>query len=596
MKGRAEPVTRIKLFPLAVMVCLAILFVGPLALSQTFLSTNAAPVTPLPHRSSPMNYDFRVLNETVHVYPQMDASVIINYSITFENYGTEFDYIDIGLPNPYYVLSSFRAYWSLENASYVQLSVEVSEVVAIGIQIPVPVALRPGNGEEGTLLVWGTQQRMVYLDTDPATPGYVGYAFTPTWYDAAYNRGTDYLACHLHFPDGFNNGTLAKYHYTAPTRYYWTNTSLVYAWEYTSLANYQGILHGISFPYDESYITTYFTTGTTGTTFNLFAFLEEYGELLIIAVIAIVFFGACCLGIVQSARGGGAARRLVKRGYLPPAVKVEALGVRRGLTVVEAAVLNETPLDRVFTMIVFGLLKKGLLTIQREGKAKPTFHPNSEAIATAASQQGRLHYYERLFLKAITPQGSLSKPPVRTLLNTLIKTTARKLEGYSRTDTKVFYTRMIDQAWHEIDLAATPDAQASALNDYAEWLLLTPDYDHRIKAYPTYYVPTWYWWWIWAAHPRPHVIPGPHPPITPTLRPPTTLTPISITDFANATVLGTQNFANTVVTGFQTLANQIATAFRPPPPPPPRSSFSGRSCACACACVSCACACAGGGR
>ncbi|MFX1319647.1 MAG: hypothetical protein ACFE9O_10980 [Promethearchaeota archaeon] len=580
--------TRIKLMPLTLLAFLLIMFASPFILTQLPTTAGMSNSTALSHRSSPMNYDFRILNETVQVLPQIDASAIINYSITFENYGTDFDYIDIGLPNSYYVLSSFRAYWSLNNAPYVELSVATSEAVDIGIEIFIPPALRPGNGENGTIIAWGNQQRMVYLDTDPATPGYVGYEFVPTWFGSSYNRGTDYLGCHLHFPNGFNNGTLAKYHYTAPTTHYWTNTNLVYLWEYTNLANYQGLPHGISFPYDESYITTYFTTGGGIDWGNIF---EEYFDIIIFGVIAIIIFGACCLSITRSVRAGGTAGGLVKRGYLPPAVKVEALGVRRGLTVVEAAVLNEVPLNRVFTMIVFGLLKKELITIQREGKAKPTFHTNQATIANAASSQGRFHYYERLFIKAITPQGNLDKPAVRTMLNTLIKTTARKLEGYSRTDTKAFYTRMIDQAWRQIGQATTPDAQVTAINDYAEWLLLTPDYDHRIKPYHHYYVPGWYWWWIWASHPRPHTLTPTIP--APTIRPTTAIT---LTDFANATVTGTQHFANNVVTGFQNLANQIATAFRPPPPPPPRSSFSGRSCACACACVSCACACAGGGR
>ncbi|MFX1576837.1 MAG: hypothetical protein ACFFCF_06660, partial [Promethearchaeota archaeon] len=506
--------TRIKFFPIALMVCLFITFASPLVLAHGFSGTSTPNINATSHRLSPVNYDFRILNETVQVFPQIDASALINYSITFENYGTEFDYIDIGLPNTYYQLSSFRAYWSLEGAPYVELtSIAPSSVVDIGIEIYIPPAVQPGNGEEGTILVWGNQGHMVYLDTDPATPGYVGYEFIPTWYGSSYNRGTDYLACHLHFPPGFNNGTIAKYYYNAPTTHYWTNTNLVYVWEYTNLANYQGILHGIGFPYDESYITTYYTTnGGTTTSIDLWAFLEEYGELLIYAVIFIIFFGACCIGAIKSTRLAGAGRRLVKRGYLPPAVKVEALGIRRGLTVIEAAVLNETPLDRVFTMVVFGLLKKELITVQRTGKAKPTFHPNPDAIAKAASAKGRLHYYERLFLKAITPQGNLHKTRVRTMLNTLIKTTARKLEGYSRTDTKAFYTRMIDQAWKQIDLATTPTAQASALTDYAEWLLLTPDYERRIKTYPTYYVPGWYWWWILASHPRPHTIT--HPPGT----------------------------------------------------------------------------------
>ncbi|MFX0168922.1 MAG: hypothetical protein ACFE89_06115 [Candidatus Hodarchaeota archaeon] len=579
--------TRIKLLPLLVLVSLLLALTAPAFVSSTPLVPALSGSEP-EAQLSPLYYDFRILNETVHVRPQMDASVFINYSITFRNYGDEFEFIDVGFPNPYYDLDSIEAYWSLEGGSYVELtSIAPSSAIPIGVEIYMPYSLRPDYGEMGTLLVWGNQPRMVYLDTDPSTPGYVGYEFVPTWYSDEYCRGTDYLGVHLHFPNGFNNGTLAKWHHTEYDRYYWTSTNLVYVWEYASI-NYQGLLHGISFPYDEAYITTYFTAG-----------FEEwwwaYSGLIILAVVALVIFG-CCGAIIYASRSRGAlsAVRLRKQGYLPPAVKVEALGVRRGLTVVEAAVLNEVPLNRVFTMVVFGLLKKELLRIERpDPKRAPTFHKHDEAIAKAASAQGRLHYYERLFLKAITPHHTLGKPQIKTMLNTLIKTTTRKLEGYSRTDTKVFYTRMIDTAWRHVDQAQTPDAQASALDEYAEWLILTPDYDRRLKTYPTYYSPPWFWWWLWASHPRPHTL-GPTPVITTGVAP---ITPVNITNFANGVVLGTQNFANSVVSGFTNLANAIATGFRPPPPRPrARSSYSGRSCACACACVSCACACAGGGR
>ncbi|MFX1300695.1 MAG: hypothetical protein ACFFDE_07110, partial [Promethearchaeota archaeon] len=323
--------TRIKLKPLALTLCLFFALASPLFIMSAFhTQANSSPgVTS--HRSTPLDYDFRVLNETVHVFPQIDASVIINYSILFRNYGSQFDWVDVGLPNPYYVLSSFRAYWALGNNSFTECTtIEPSEVIDIGIQIAIPGGLQPGYDEEGTLLVWGQQQQMIYLDTDPETPGYVGYQFVPTWYNQPYNRATDYLACHLHFPDGFNNGTLAKYHYNAPTSYYWTNTSLVYVWEYTNLDNYQGILHGISFPYDEAYITTYYTTG--GIT-DFFGFLLENIELVIVGTVVILFLACCAIGIIQARRHAATGAPLLgKRGYLPPAVKVEALGVRRGLT------------------------------------------------------------------------------------------------------------------------------------------------------------------------------------------------------------------------------------------------------------------------
>ena len=48
-----------------------------------------------------------------------------------------------------------------------------------------------------------------------------------------------------------------------------------------------------------------------------------------------------------------------KMEYLPPALAVEGTGVKRGLTAVEAAILLEAPLNKVMTMILFGLVKKG---------------------------------------------------------------------------------------------------------------------------------------------------------------------------------------------------------------------------------------------
>jgi len=565
------------------LILLALLFVTPL-LMRIDVTSGSPTGRSASGRDAPMNYDFKLINETVHVYPKADASVVINYSITFENYGTDFDYIDIGFPNQYYLLSSVTAYWSLNGGPFVQLtSINPSSAIAIGVEIYVPFSQRPGYGDHGTLIVWGTNPHMIYLDTVHA--GYVGYEFVPTWFDPNYCRSTDWLGINLHFPTGFFNGTQAFYHHDAYTRYYYGTDSLVYVWEYGAHTP-RAILQGISFPYNEAYITTYYTVGFE-------EWFSQWGPLLMILVAILVFFTICTVLILKVRRSGGF--QVSRSAYLPPAVKVEALGICRGLTVVEAAVLNETPLNRVFTMIIFGLLRKGLISLRREGEARPTFTPNPEAIATAASTTD-FHYYERLLLKAVLPDGSLDKAAIRTMLNTLIQTTARKLEGFSRTDTKTYYQQMITTAWQQIGKATTPDAQVKALDDYAEWLLLSPDYEARLRPYPNYYVPYWYWFWIWGSHPHPRTLPHPPPTITARGPPPA---PFNLTNFANATVLGTQTFANNVVTGFQQLANQIATAFRPPPPRPTYTgarSYGGRSCACACACASCACACAGGGR
>ena len=84
--------------------------------------------------------------------------------------------------------------------------------------------------------------------------------------------------------------------------------------------------------------------------------------------------------------------------YLPPALAVEGTGVKRGLTAVEAAILLEAPLNKVMTMILFGLVKKGVITVLTE-------KPLKVQAADPLPQDVKLWYYERRFLQAIGPDG-----------------------------------------------------------------------------------------------------------------------------------------------------------------------------------------------
>ncbi|MFX1563260.1 MAG: hypothetical protein ACFFDP_08125, partial [Promethearchaeota archaeon] len=266
--------SRVILLPTLLLIILA----TPMFIAATSNNITIATQSFKPTKASPLNYDFKLVNETVHIHPNADASVLINYTIEFENYGSEFTYIDVGFPNHYYDISSVKAYWALEGHSFVELTdIDYSEVIEVGVEIYVPFAQRPGNGERGTLIVWGTNHHMIYQDT--VHSGYVGYEFIPTWYDPDYCRSTDWLSVHLHFPTTFYNGTLAYYHYTEPTRHYNDANSLVYVWEYGTHTP-GAIQHGISFPYDETYITTFYTVGFE-------EFWAIWGEIIII-IIAVI--------------------------------------------------------------------------------------------------------------------------------------------------------------------------------------------------------------------------------------------------------------------------------------------------------------------
>jgi hypothetical protein len=49
--------------------------------------------------------------------------------------------------------------------------------------------------------------------------------------------------------------------------------------------------------------------------------------------------------------------------YPLPKIRVEGVEVKKGLTAVEAAILAEIPLDRVLFMILYGLVKKGVIRV-----------------------------------------------------------------------------------------------------------------------------------------------------------------------------------------------------------------------------------------
>ena len=51
--------------------------------------------------------------------------------------------------------------------------------------------------------------------------------------------------------------------------------------------------------------------------------------------------------------------------YLPPKIAIEGHGIKRGLTSVEAAILLEQPMDKILTMILFSVLKKGAAEVTK---------------------------------------------------------------------------------------------------------------------------------------------------------------------------------------------------------------------------------------
>ncbi len=284
--------------------------------------------------------------------------------------------------------------------------------------------------------------------------------------------------------------------------------------------------------------------------------------------------------------------------YLPPKIAIEGMGIKRGLTAVEAAVLMEQPIDKILTMILFGVVKKNAATVLSKD-------PLKLQVADPLPKDLKLNSYETEFLYAFQEE---KLPERRRLLQTmminLVKSITENMKGFSRKETIAYYESIMKQAWQQVETAATPEVKMQAFDDNLDWTLLDRRFNDRTRdVFNTgpVFVPVW-----WNRY-------------DPTFRPSTSGpsigggggSPISVSrpnvpgsDFAASMVNSIQGFAAGAVGDLTSFTGGVTSKTNPVPVT--NYNASGRSgggggghscaCACACACAGCACACAGGGR
>jgi len=277
--------------------------------------------------------------------------------------------------------------------------------------------------------------------------------------------------------------------------------------------------------------------------------------------------------------------------YVPPRIGIEGHGIKRGLTAVEAAILLEQPLDKVMTMILFGVVKKGAAEVVTRDPLELSF---------ATTQPADLNPYEIDFLKAFGQKDlTLRRRDLQDMTVALVKSVGEKMKGFSRKETQDYYRNIMEQAWQQVEAAQTPEVKGQAIDQNLEWTMLDHDYDERSRRVFTgpIFMPMW-----WGGY-DPMYRSSPMTPRT------TTPASMSMPSGGRSASLPGADFAASVVGGVQTMSNKVignlnsftsgVTNVTNPPPPPSTSSYHGSGgghCACACACAGCACACAGGGR
>ncbi|MEW6685193.1 MAG: hypothetical protein AB1393_03180 [Candidatus Edwardsbacteria bacterium] len=522
------------------------------------------------------DYSFSVDQNISHLYLNPDGSINLYYELTFTcaQNGQTIDIVDIGMPNGDYDLNTAQAEMDGEKIS----DIRVSEYVKpYGVETHLGSrSIRPGT--RGTLNFSIRVRNMVW--EDDRDKNYASLEFSPTWYGSQFTYGSTHLEVYFHLPEGVLPEE-PRYHKIPFSEAYYDSSEhrLIYKWVNYNASPSRQYLFGASFP--KKYVSAVISKPKVS--------ISTFLGALFLKIIQLIMGSCPCFFIfimASVAIGSVVQQQRRKMKYLPPSIGIEGVGLKRGLTAVEAALLLELPLNKVLTMILFGLIKKGAVKVKR-----------SEPLSLQILEKPpNLYDYEKGFLEAIAPEdGKVSEGKLREVMIDLIRSVNNKMKGFSRKETVVYYKQIVGQAWEQVKTAQTPELKSQSLNEQFDWLMMDKNYEDRMNEIfgsGLIYLPGW-----WGRYD--HTYAGPTPSPLPSGEgkglPEISMPQLPGTNFANSIVTGVENFSNSLVSKLDSFTGKV-TAVTNPPPVYSGGGGGGGGCACACACAGCACACAGGGR
>jgi len=508
---------------------------------------------------------YHLNQEWVKTWINQDGSIELfyNISITLDS-GDPINFVRVGQPRGDFITGQAK-----DQYEHTLLTSDIRSGNDYKVQVNLDSPLTAGHTIWFTLITNVTH--MIWEDT----PDNVGMQFTPSWYDANILN----LRVLIVLPPNVN---VSEVH---TTEILWNNTQyegdrLAIYWEKHNLSPNEQFPVGVSFP--KQYVQ-YYDTQPTG----LVAFFQRYGT----ALFAFVFVTFMI---------GGAIIIVRKKSYLLPKISMETLGIRHGLTAVEASYLVEMQPTKIVTEILYSLLQKRAIWVESTNPSLKLkiMEPFQDKHGTSETP---LRYYEMDFLKALKEDGTLEEEKLAHTIMFLRDAVEQKMRGYCRRDTIDYYGKIVVKAWEQVQQAGTSKLASKTYDEQLLWLLLDPDFQSRTETAfrdrafePS---PFWLWYWYSYQHYNPHPTYKPNVEIpAQSAKPPT----IPGADFANNIATAVEKTSNNIVVNLERFANAIL-----PMPEAKASSEPARheancvcacaSCACVCACVSCACACASGG-
>ncbi len=471
------------------------------------------------------NYSFSVPRMLLEVTPNTDASVTLDYTVEFYcNSGAHpIDIVDVGLPHKGYNIGNMSA-----SVNGVQLSnIRRSEYIDVGVEVHLDAqTIRPG--QSGEFHFSCTMPNLVFQDT--TNKDNASLQITPTWWKGQYVTGTTALNVVVYLPESvtLDEALYQKKPFSDKLQLKNRN-AVLWRWEQTRVDGPH--LVGVSFPkrdldrvvrmtrlmllskwWRENPTIRFFWAIALFVLFGFIFFRLTSGTgvtvfILLLGVSAIAFvmspfIEAIALPVLLFMWWVGerstAGRR---RKYLPPIASVEHGGIKRGLTVPEAAVIMELPLGKVLTLVVFGLLKKGIV---RQVQAEPLalevvedYHGSHSERQAAARENGTvIHAYEQPFLDIFeeNPGVPIEKLNVQEPMKGLIEKAAERMSGFNLPQTREYYRSIVHGAWTKAKAIGDLSERTQFVDENFLWLLLDDGYDDSFNTWyghGYHYHPTW---------------------------------------------------------------------------------------------------------
>jgi hypothetical protein len=477
-------------------------------------------------------YSFSVPELQMYATILPDGSVKIDYTIEFQNNpGAHIiDIVDIGTPHAGYRLGDIRAWIDDQPLREIKPSTEVQPGFEVHLDNG---SIMPGR--TGKLHVVFTMPKMVYQDT--TRKDYTSLRITPTWFGERYVTGNTHIQVAILLPKEVKPQEVL--HQGLPfTLKRSIDKGTEIGWDFPTERLTKEHLVAVSFPKGNipvirqnalDLLLKWFSESPQARITCGAIFLVLFGILFFRFSggtgfsVFFILSGLACIGFYFSPGGHLISLPVVvvliglnewllgkrKMHYMPPIAQVEGGGIKRGLTAPEAAVLLELPIAKVLALVIFGMLKKGIL---RQTNADPlsvavndafqlktqldqnppTKEQPTQLYRDAAQKNGIVvHSYEEpfLFLLQKNPDKAVKDIDFGVPMRQLIAGAAGRMAGFNLRETQDYYRSIIKRAAEQASAIGDIPQRQETVDRNFEWILMDDHYPTVFTGWP--YQPMW---------------------------------------------------------------------------------------------------------